>query len=118
MPHFAQTLELVDDPARIAEYVAHHRAVWPEVVRGLRAIGIRAMRIWLHGNRLFMAVETVDGFDPVRDYQRYAADPRTRAWDALMRTYQRRVPAADLADGAWWSTMQPVFDLDDFPVGG
>lgn len=118
MPHFAQTLELIDDPDKIAEYVAHHRAVWPEVTRGLRAIGIRAMRIYLHGNRLFMSVETVDGFDPLRDYQRYASDPRTRAWDELMRTYQRRVPAADPNDGAWWSTMKPVFDLDDFPATG
>ncbi|MFO0872746.1 MAG: L-rhamnose mutarotase [Phycisphaerales bacterium] len=112
MRHFAQTLELVDDPERIAEYIAHHAAVWPEVVQGLRDIGIRRLRIFLHGNRLFMYVEAEDDFDPVRDYGRYATDPRTHAWDQLMRTYQRRVPAADPADGAWWSAMREVFDLE------
>lgn len=111
MKAYAQTLELIDDAPRIAAYVAHHQAVWPEVLRGLRDIGIRTMRIYLHGNRLFMYMETDDAFDPARDYQTYANDPRTRAWDELMRTYQRRVPAADPRDGQWWSEMTEVFDL-------
>lgn len=113
MKCFAQTLELVDDPARIAEYVAHHRRVWPEVLRGLRAIGIRRMRIFLHSNRLFMYAEVPDDFDPVRDYPRYADDPRCREWDAWMRTYQQQVPRAD--PRAWWTPMQPVFDLESGP---
>lgn len=113
MKSSAQTLELIDDAARIAEYVAYHQAVWPEVLRGLRAIGIRTMRIYLHGNRLFMYMEADDAFDPARDYQAYANDPRTRAWDELMRTYQQRVPAADPRDGQWWSEMTEVFDLGD-----
>ncbi|MCL4222576.1 MAG: L-rhamnose mutarotase [Phycisphaerales bacterium] len=111
MKSYAQTLELVDDSARIAEYVNHHRAVWPEVLVGLRGIGVRTMRIFLHGNRLFMYMETDDAFDPARDYQTYANDPRTRQWDELMRTYQQRVPAADPGDGQWWSEMTEVFSL-------
>ncbi|MCE7967200.1 MAG: L-rhamnose mutarotase [Leptolyngbya sp. PLA3] len=113
MKAYAQTLELIDDAPRIAEYVAWHRAVWPEVLRGLRAIGIRTMRIYLHGNRLFMYMEADDSFDPARDYQTYANDPRTRQWDERMRTYQQRVPSADPGDGQWWSEMTEVFDLED-----
>lgn len=102
-------MDLDPDPDRIAEYEAHHRAVWPEVVAGLRGIGIRQMRIYRCGSRLFMTCEVPVGFDPVRDYQTYADDPRCREWDALMRTYQRQVPSAD--PEAWWTPMDPVFEL-------
>ena len=109
---FAQAIDLVDDPVRIDEYLRHHRAVWPEVTAGLRAIGIRGMRIWRGGTRLFMLVETDDDFDPAR-YQSYASNPRTREWDELMRTFQRPTPFAK--PGEWWAPLEEVFDLDCFP---
>jgi len=109
---FAQALDLVDDPARVDEYLRHHRAVWPEVTEGLRAIGVRGMRIWRGGTRLFMLVETDDGFDPAR-YQDYARDPRAQEWDALMRGFQRPAPFA--REGEWWSPLEEVFDLAWFP---
>lgn len=112
MRAFAQAIDLTDDPARIDEYLRHHRAVWPEVTGGLRAIGIRGMRIWRGGTRLFMVVETDDDFDPAR-YQGYAANPRTQEWDALMRTFQRPAPFAK--PGEWWAQLEEVFDLDRFP---
>ena len=110
MKCFAQTLELVDDARLIAEYRQHHERVWPEVVAGLRAIGIRRMKIFLHGCRLFMYYEAPDDFDPVRDYGTYARDPRTREWDERMRRYQRQVPGATAT--AWWTPMTEVFDLE------
>ena len=106
---FAQAIDLVDDPQRISEYEAHHRRVWPEVVAALRGIGITRMKIFRTGGRLFMFYEAPDGFDPARDYQAYTADPRCRAWDALMREYQKPVPGAP--EGAWWTPMEEVFDL-------
>ena len=112
MRQFAQALDLVDDPARIDEYLRRHRAVWPEVTEGLRAIGIRGMRIWRGGARLFMVIETDDDFDPAR-YQDYAAQPRTREWDEWMRSFQRPIPSAK--PGEWWSQLEEVFDLAWFP---
>jgi L-rhamnose mutarotase len=109
MQTFAQAIDLVDDAALIDEYVRAHRAVWPEVEAGLRAIGIRSMRIWRLGPRLFMVCEAYDGFDPARDYQRYADDPRTRAWDELMRRFQRPAPGA--RPGEWWAAMERVYEL-------
>lgn len=110
MKTLAQALDLVDDPERIAEYEEYHREAWPEVVRGLRAIGITKMQIFRTGTRLFMIYEAPDGFEPSRDYQSYTEDPRCREWDELMRTYQRRVPSAP--EGAWWTPMDMVFDLE------
>ncbi len=112
VPLHAQAIDLVDDPTLIREYEAHHRAVWPEVVEGLRAIGIRRMRIWRTGCRLFMVFEAPEEFDPARDYQSYAEDPRCREWDELMREYQRRIPAATDEPG-WWTPMTEIFDLEE-----
>lgn len=113
MKLFAQAIDLADDPARIEEYIRHHRSVWPEVTDGLRAIGIRGMRIFRGGTRLFMLIETDDAFDPARDYQAYARDPRTREWDQLMRTFQRPAPFA--RDGEWWTSLEEIFDIAWFP---
>jgi len=109
---FAQTIDLVDDPDRIEEYDLHHASVWPEVLHGLRSIGVRRMRIWRTGPRLFMTFDAPDDFDPARDYQTYTDDPRCRAWDDLMRPYQRRIPTADPTDDGWWTAMDLVFDQE------
>jgi L-rhamnose mutarotase len=113
MPTFAQAIDLVDDPERIAEYRRLHARIWPEVAAGLRSLGLSNMRIWISGRRLFMTYDAPDGFDPTRDYQGYASNPRVQEWDALMRTFQRQVPGA--RPGEWWSAMDLVFDLDQQP---
>ncbi len=112
MPLFAQALDLIDDPALIAEYESHHQAVWPEVCTGLRGIGIRWLRIWRHQTRLFMVFEAGPTFDPKADFQTYTADPRCAAWDTLMRRYQRPLPGAPST--AWWTPMKLVCALE-FP---
>ena len=110
MRAFAQALDLVDDASMIEEYVAAHERVWPEVVAALTSIGIGRMKIFLLGSRLFMYFEAPDDFDPARDYQAYAEDPRCREWDELMRRYQRPAPGAP--EGAWWASMREVFCLE------
>ena len=110
MKCFAQALDLKDDPALIAQYKRHHAAVWPEVTAALRAIGITRMKLFLLGTHLFMYYEAPDSFNPARDYQTYVANPKAQAWDALMRTFQQRVPEA--RPGDWWAPMDLVFDLE------
>jgi len=109
---YGQTLNLKDDPEIIRRYVEHHRRVWPEVERGLKAIGIQRMLIWLLGRRLFMLMETTDEFEPERDFARYMeSDPRIREWQALMETFQEPVPEAK--PGEWWAAMELVYALGD-----
>lgn len=112
MKRYAQTLNLKDDPAVFAQYDAHHAAVWPEVERGLRAIGIERMLIWRLGRRLFMVMETSDGFDPDRDWARYMEmDPRIPEWQSLMESFQE--PVAEAQPGEWWAAMQQVYALGE-----
>lgn len=109
MQRYGMTLQLVDDPAQVERYRDHHRRVWPEVTARLREVGIREMRIYLLGRRLFMYLEAVDGFEPERDFARINEDPKSAEWDLLMRTMQAPVPEA--REGEWWARMEPMFDL-------
>ena len=110
MKSFALTLGLRSGPGVVDEYNAYHRAVWPEVLEGLRGIGIAKLKIFLHERRLFMYLETGDDFDPARDFPRLMEDPRGREWDELMRGFQEPVTGAK--PGEWWAGMEEVFDLD------
>jgi L-rhamnose mutarotase len=111
MKRYARTINLKDDPEVIARYVEHHRAVWPEVESGLRDIGIERMLIWTLGRRLFMLMETVDGFDPDRDFGRYMErGGRIREWQALMDSFQE--PVAEAKPGERWADMEPVYALE------
>lgn len=112
MKTYAQTILLRDDPGVIAAYREHHDAIWPEVAEGLRSVGILQMRIWLLGRQLFMVMDTVDGFEPERDFARYeAGHPRRAEWQRLMESFQ--APVADAKPGDWWAQMELVFSLND-----
>ena len=110
MKSYGMTLDLKDAPEIRAKYVEYHRAVWPDVLDGLRTVGITGMKIYLHGSSLFMYMEAEDDFVPERDFSKYMETGRAREWDELMRTFQQPVPGA--SPGDWWSEMDEVFDLD------
>lgn len=114
MRAYAMTLDLKDDPETIARYREYHRGVWPEVTSGLRSIGIKRMKIFLLGTRMFMYLEAPDDFDLAADFARYQNSERAAEWDALMRDFQQRVP--DAGDDEWWAGMEEVFDIDWFPA--
>jgi L-rhamnose mutarotase len=103
------TVDLRDDPAAIEAYKAHHRRVWPEVVRRLSRAGVREMEIHVLGRRLVMIVDT-GGKDVRRCFAEHAASsPRVAEWEALMKTLQQRL---DGQPGEWWALMEPVFCLE------
>lgn len=112
MKYYGLALDLRDDPALIETYKAYHREPWPEPLRGLEAVGVLGMKIFLLGSRLFMYIETVDEFDMDTAFAEYARQtPKAGEWDALMRTFQQKAPGA--GGDEWWALMEPVFDLAD-----
>jgi L-rhamnose mutarotase len=107
-------LDLKDDPALIAQYEAHHRAVWPEVVRHLHEQGVTGLRIWRLGTRLCMLMETDDArFDAARMAQAEAALPRIAEWEALMGRFQAATPWTP--QGRKWVEGQLIFELPEEP---
>ena len=57
---YCQTLNLKENPELIAEYRKRHlkENAWPEILEGIREVGILEMEIYILGTRLFMIVET------------------------------------------------------------
>lgn len=102
-------LDLKNDPALIAEYEAHHRAVWPEVLESIRAAGIERLEIWRIEARLFMVLEADDGFSFEKKTAADAANPRVQDWETLMWKYQQALPTAQ--PGQKWLPMERVFAL-------
>jgi L-rhamnose mutarotase len=104
------TLDLKDEPAAVAAYRKHHAAVWPEVLKSLRKVGVREMEIYALGRRLVMLMETRPGFQARREFKRHnASHPRCAEWEALMKTFQQPPPGAP--PGELWTRMEPIFSL-------
>lgn len=105
---WAQTIRVHRDTA--SAYDDLHARVWPEVLNALRDVGVIDMRIFRSGERLFMFMTTVDGFNPDVDFARHLKmSPKCEEWSALTRTFQK--PSEDAKDGEWWTYMDEVFNL-------
>ena len=109
MTRYGSVLALSSDS--IAEYKRLHAAVWPEVLRQIKASGISNYSIFLRQpeNLLFSCFE-YHGSDFAADSARMAADPRTQEWWAINMPLQQ--PLATRAEGEWWAAMDEIFHVD------
>ena len=110
---YVQTMDLKDDPELIERYKeAHSRGKsWPEILEGIREVGILEMDIHLLGTRLVMIVETPLDFDWDKAMARLATLPRQAEWEAFVAQFQKCAPNAT-SDGKWMM-MQRIFHLYD-----
>jgi len=106
---YCLALDLKPDPVLIAEYEAHHRAVWPEVLASIRDAGITKLEIFRAGNRLFMILEAGEQFSFEKKAALDAANPRVQDWETLMWNYQQALPTAK--PGQKWVLMERIFQL-------
>lgn len=109
MQRFCLTLDLRPDPDLIAQYVEHHRAVWPEIQQSIRDAGVLDMQIYSSGNRLFMIMDTSDDFTLERKAAMDAANPKVLEWERLMGRFQQVDQSADPTTR--WVRMHKVFQL-------
>lgn len=110
MARVCMMLDLKNDPELIAEYRRYHQRVWPEVLQSLRDAGIREMEIYLGGNRLFMILDTVEGFSFEEKLKADAANSKVCEWEELMWKYQQALPGA--RPGEKWQPTECVFRLE------
>ena len=110
---YCRTMELKPDDALIREYVHRHSESesWPEILQGIRSVGILEMEIYLLGNRLFMIVETPVDFDWDSAMARLATLPRQQEWEDFMAIFQQ-CREGDTADEKW-KMMDRIFFLYD-----
>lgn len=109
MPRYCLALDLHNDEKLIAEYEAHHRAVWPAIQQSILESGILDMEIYRTGNRLFMIMDTKDEFSFEGKSAQDAANANVQQWEALMWKYQLALPWAK--PGEKWIRMDRIFSL-------
>ena len=109
MKTYCYTLDLKDEPELIAEYERYHQQVWPEILQSITESGIQQMKIYRWSNRLCMIVHAADDYDPAAKAEKDAADPKVQEWEAMMDTFQKRLPFA--SEGQKWVPMDQIFRL-------
>jgi L-rhamnose mutarotase len=110
---YCQTLDLRDDPQLIAEYRRRHQQenAWPEILQGIKEVGILEMEIYILGTRLFMIVETPLDFDWDSAMARLATLPRQQEWEDYMSVFQLVKKGCTSAQK--WQPMERMFHLYD-----
>ena len=112
MKCYALALDLVEDQCLIAEYEALHQNenCWPEVKHSIMEAGIRDMRIYRTGNRLFMVMEVDETFSFAKKAEMDANNEKVQEWEQLMWRYQKPLPWADPNEK--WVLMDLIYSLN------
>ncbi|HEV7277341.1 MAG TPA: L-rhamnose mutarotase [Devosiaceae bacterium] len=98
-------------PEAIAEYKRLHAAVWPDVLKQIKASNISNYSIFLkEPENLMFAYFEYEGDDYAADMAAMAADPRTQEWWAVCMPMQ--APLETRKAGEWWADMEEVFHQD------
>lgn len=108
---YVQTMDLRDDPALIAEYRRRHGhgEAWPEIIAGIKEVGIVEMELYLLGTRLVMIVDAPLDFDWDSAMRRLATLPRQQEWETYMSIFQKC--SAQATSDEKWKMMDKIFDL-------
>jgi L-rhamnose mutarotase len=106
---YCLALDLIDDPALIAEYERWHQAVWPEIIASIKTAGIEQMQIYRAGNRLFMIMEVNDSFNFEAKARADKDNQKVQEWEQLMWKFQQPLPFAK--PGEKWVLMDKIFQL-------
>lgn len=111
MKRFCLALDLVDDPALIAEYEHWHKKEngWPEIKKSITGSGITNMEIYRTGNRLFMIMDTEDDFSFDRKASMDSSNIKVQEWEKLMWKFQQPMPWAQPNEK--WILMDKIFQL-------
>lgn len=109
MRRYCLALDLKNDQELMAQYVAYHQNVWPEILDSLRNCGIENMEIYKISNRLVMIMEVDDNFTFAMKQKMDAENEKVREWEELMHNFQQRLPHTP--DDEKWVPMNKIFEL-------
>jgi len=109
---YCKTLLLKDDARLIEDYKKVHApgAVWPEITKGMREVGIIDMEIYILGTRLFMIMDTVADFDHDKAMAELAGKPRQSEWETYVSRFQQT--SAEATADEKWQLMERIFKMD------
>ena len=110
---YVRSLSLRPDSKLIDEYRRRHSkgVIWPEVIEGIRAVGVLGMDIFIHGTILTMIMEVPADFDWDAAMSRLATLPRQQEWEDFMAEFQDAQAGSTPAEK--WQPMERMFYLYD-----
>ena len=109
-PHTGYRVQSYSQPVkRYCQTLNLKENAWPEILEGIREVGILEMEIYILGSRLFMIVETPLDFDWDEAMQRLNTLPRQQEWEDYMSIFQQAKPGASSSEK--WQQMERMFKL-------
>lgn len=110
---YCQMLRLKPDSRLIEEYRHWHsrEGIWPEILRGIRSVGILEMEIYIEGTQLFMIIETPLDFDWDASMAELSRLPRQAEWEEFVGAFQQSAPGSTSSEK--WHLMERMFHLYD-----
>lgn len=108
---YCKVLKLQDNKKLIEKYREIHKPgkVWPEITRGIREVGIIDMEIYIHGNFVFMIMDTVPDFDHEQAMKRLAGLPKQKEWEEYVSRFQQA--GSKSATPEKWEVVERIFEL-------
>jgi L-rhamnose mutarotase len=109
---YCKFLKLQDNKDLIEKYREVHKPgkVWPEITKGIRAVGILDMEIYIHGNYVFMIMDTVPDFDHDKAMKELALKPEQKEWEEYVSQFQQA--GAKAATPEKWEITERIFELE------
>lgn len=110
---YCQMLQLKPDSKLIKEYRHWHsrEGIWPEIIKGIKSVGILEMEIYIEGTQLFMIVETPVDFDWDKGMTKLSTLPRQAEWEEFVGAFQKAAPGSSSSEK--WHLMERMFHLYD-----
>ena len=104
-------LALENNPGLIEAYKNAHAPenTWPEIVQGMKEVGILDMEIYIHHNRLFMIMDTVADFNHELAMKELAEKPRQAEWEAFVSQFQHT--SKEATAGEKWVLMERIYEM-------
>lgn len=106
---FVKLLQLADTPGAADAYKKVHAEVWPEIIQGIREVGVELMDIYMLDGIGVMIMEVGDGVDVDAAMERLAGLPRQAEWERYVSQYQQCSP--DDTSAGKWKQMEQIFKL-------
>lgn len=104
-----KTLRLKDDPFSISQYKKVHDEIWPEIVNGIKQVGISTMDIYLDGSLAVMVMEFPDNLDIEAAMIHLSQLPRQQEWEEFVAQFQECSPESTSAEK--WKVLNQIFSL-------
>lgn len=110
---YCQMLELKPDSKLIEEYRHWHskEGIWPEILKGIKQVGILEMEIYIKDTHLFMIIEVPVDFDWERSMAELSQLPRQAEWEEFVGAFQKAAPGSSSSEK--WQLMERMFHLYD-----